>query len=856
MPLTKTTSRRLGATLAAASAAIAFVFAVFAMPAAAQLEITEFDGEVYNLDANGDPVAATQAGSHPDYARMSFRFATEPSPGFSPLFPLTAPTESLKDLKTELPVGLVGNPQAMPKCSDRQLASSLCPNDTQVGFTILEFGNFPGSPYFGLVPVFNMEANRPGTPARFGFNFFVTGPIYLDASVRSDRDYGIDIDVSNASQGAGLVGAETVLWGVPADPMHDADRGTTNGLPVNFGGTNCAEVADPAACSNRAGLPEVPLITLPTSCTGPVETRLSVNSWQFPNGWNDHASFLSHHPGDPDALVGSEGCENVPFEPSFAVEPHSTEPGASSGYTVDLRIPQPMNPDGIESAHLRRAVVTMPEGVRMNPSAGDGLAGCSDAQVGLNNEAPATCPQASKIGTVTVHTPVLENALQGGVFLGTQVPGDPYRIFFVIEGSGVIVKLKGSVTPDPVTGQLTATFENNPQLPFDHMRVVFKDGPRAPLANPTECGTHTLTSTLTPWSGTAPVHPSDSFTIDCPGDSGGFEPGFAAGVTNSVAGIFSPFALRVTRNGGKDLGRINVAMPKGALAALKHVDVCSEAQLASAASKTGRQTQASSACPAGSQVGTVTVGAGAGPTPFYPALPGSKASGRVFLTVPHTNTGFHMPGSRQAAYGLAVEVPAVAGPFDLGTVVVRAAIYVDPDTAEISVLSDTMPRILEGVPLNVRDVRVDIDREDFTTTPSSCDEQRVGGDIRAQDNTPALRHSRFDVGNCEKLRFKPRLAMRLTGKRQRTTGKHPGVRAVVRQTGMGEAGIDRAKVTLPSSLALDPDNAQALCEFDDGTKDDLENHCPEGSIVGRARAVSPLLKQPLLGDVYFVKNVR
>ena len=206
--------------------------------------------------------------------------------------------------------------------------------------------------------------------------------------------------------------------------------------------------------------------------------------------------------------------------------------------------------------------------------------------------------------------------------------------------------------------------------------------------------------------------------------------------------------------------------------------------------------------------------------------------------------------------GMGPGVPAVAGPFDIGTVMVRAAIYVHPRTAQVTVVSDQMPRILDGIVLNVRDIRVNIDRKDFSTTPTSCSEKQVIGDIRAQDGTGVSRSSRFQVADCAALPFKPKLAMRLTGRKQVKTGKHPGIHAKVNQTGIGEAGIEKAEVRLPKSLALDPDNAQALCEFEDGTKDDLENHCPKGSIVGRSRATSPLLNDPLVGNVYFVKNIR
>jgi len=840
---------RDAAAVLAAAVAVLLVLLVQAAAAGAQaISVDEFDGGAFRSDGT----AERQAGSRPHTAAATIEFATIDRPTYpgSP-FMATFPVANAKDIEVGLPAGFVGNPLIGQRCTTVQLAAVVspqvsdaerCPPEAQVGLLRYQLtGSTPAvTNVYNLVP-------PPGVPAMFGITTTGLGTNLFYGSVRSDGDYGVDIDVRNLSQGGSLLWSEFVFWGVPADPVHDDERGVA---------PNFAACATDPSCSNPSGDPLRAFLSLPTSCVGPVETRLTVNSWQRPDVFA-HDSFFTHETGDPNALIGTEGCENVPFDPTLTADPASRVAGAPSGYTFDLRIPQTDDPNGLAQAHLDETVVTLPEGVVMNPSVAEGLAGCSDAQVGIGSKAEPACPSASKIGTATVHTPLLDDPMEGEVFLGTQTPAERYRLFLVVRGPGVIVKLKGIVTPDQQTGRLTTTFDNNPQLPFDHLQLDIKGGPRAPIANPATCGPKTLTASMSPWTGNPPSVVADTFAIDqgCPpGDS--FEPSFSAGSVSPIAGTFSPFSVRIERTGGKDLGRVNVKLPRGALASLKNVDVCGEAALATVASKTGVATQGSPACPAGSQVGTVTVGAGAGPNPFYPQLPGTDVSGRMFLTGPHTNTEYRLPGVPQADYGLAIEVPAVAGPFDLGTVLVRAAIFVDPVTAQITVLSDRMPRILEGVPLNVRDVRVNVDREKFATTPTSCAPKRVAGDIRAQDNTAALRSSHYQVADCAALDYRPRLGMRLTGPRQRVTGRHPGVRAVVRQTGLGEAGIKRARVVLPPSLALDPDNAQALCEFEDGTKPDVENHCPAGSVVGRARAFSPLLKKPLVGNVYFVKNVR
>ena len=809
--------------------------------ASAALEITELDGELYSLDGAGDPVATTQAGSHPDYGRMYIEFETEPGPGPSPFLPFEYPTESLKDLKVKLPAGLVGNPQAMPKCTDRQLASNLCPNNTQVGYTRLKFAGFTGVGTPGNAGVFNMEPSRPGSPARFGFNVAFTGPIYIDASLRSDGDYGIDIDVSDASQGAGLISSETVLWGTPASPMHDADRGTG-------AGQLCFLVADPSACSNPSGMPEVPLLTMPTSCTGPVETSLLVDSWQTPApaGLRE-ASFLSHEPGDPDALVGTEGCDKVPFAPTFEVAPHSPEPGAASGFTVDLRIPQPMSPQAIESGHLRRAEVTLPEGVVMNPSAADGLVGCSEEQVGLGTRGEPACPPASKIGAVTVSTPLLEELMDGEVYLGTQLPDERYRIFLVIRGPGVLVKLKGVVSPDPVTGQLTTTFANNPQLPFDHMRLVFKGGPRAPLVNPRTCGTHTMTSAMTPWSETPPATPSASFEIDCPGVGGGFDPSFEAGTADPGAGQPSSFSIRLSRdNTTQEFRELkDISLPGGLTGNVGSVDLCPDANADAGM------------CGEESRIGHVQVAAGAGSNPLWVPQAGKKPTG-VYLTGPY----------RDAPFGLSVVVPAQAGPFDLGTVVVRSAIHVDERTAAITsgvdetrlisaegtqteVLPGVLPRILEGIVLNQREIRVIVDRPEFMLNPTDCSPKQISASVGGYGGAQAQVSSRFRAADCARLGFAPRFRAQIMNKGRRSTLRsfNPRTRFTVVPR-PGDANIGGARVALPSSTILDQSNLDTTCTRAKMAAED----CPEGSLVGYARAWSPLLKRPLQGPVYLAAN--
>jgi hypothetical protein len=817
------------------------------------------------FDALG--AAFTQAGGHPYEATTSFDYNTrwvEPYAIRSEGDP--------RDIVVDLPAGFVGDPTSGPQCqSMTRVREWRCAASTQVGVATIA-PPVAANARLRMLGVYNV-ARPKDAPALLAFNSPV-GVISIEPVLRSDGDWGLSAQVRGLSQLDVILSSSVTLWGVPADPRHDAQRCPRPNLiaqacvgydEAGVGVVGDASVANPSPST----APLKPFLTNPTRCSGqPDATMLHLSQYQA------FAAFELD--GDPDLSdpdwVSDEafsppltGCDRLSFDPSVSVAPTASAPDAPSGLEFELRVPQNDDPDGLASAHLRNATVTLPEGMTVNPSSAGGLDACSSAQIGLVSKSPVrftklepACPLASKIGEVEVETPLLDVPLTGDVFLARQAdnPFDSLLgIYLVVRGPGILGKLAGHVKADPQTGRLSTTVTDNPQLPFDALRLELKGGERAPLTTPSACGTHTVTAALTSWAGHA-VEVSDSFSIDCPGSGTGFDPGFTAGSVKTLAGSFSPFAARITRDGGKELGRVDMTLPQGALANLRSVAVCGAAQVDAAAGKTGVASQGAPACPAGSQVGTTTVGAGAGSQPFFARLPGSTASGRVFLTGPHSASQFKPAGFSQTDYGLAIEVPAVAGPFDLGTVLVRAAILTDPATAQVRVVSDRLPRILQGIPLNLRDVRVDVDRAKFATTPTSCADKEVVADIRAQDDTQAVRRAKYRVGDCAALRFAPRLGLRLTGKKQTRTGGHPGVRALVRQSGIGEAAIKRAEVRLPKALALDPDNAGALCEFADGTKPDLESRCPKGSIVGRAKAVSPLLKRPLTGNVYFVKNVR
>jgi hypothetical protein len=792
--------------------------------AAVPFQIAGVDGGLFA--PNGDPF--TQAGAHPDHGSVTFDLSTVIDGAG-----VRKPTGTLRGTVTDLPLGLIGNPKAVPACPAELTPLDECPDDSQIGYLVLRGNNLGANArqYFAL---YNGEPPK-GTAALFRAKF-AGAPVLIEAKLRPD-DYGVSALTINAPQTVSVFGVQAVIWGVPADPSHDSSRGVR-------GGWSCLDASVQVHCppSTPSSAPRLPFLTLPTSCVGPVDTDITVSTWE---GASDSASFTSHDNATPTPNpIGNDGCADVPFSPTVSISPTSTAPDSASGVDADIAVPSNglLNPNGISQAHLKKAVVELPAGVSVNPSGATGLGSCSDAQLDLGTDSEPTCPDSSTIGAVEVTTPLIDEHLTGEVVLRPPTSTDPtsgdmLRMAIVArsEERGILVKLPGTATADPVTGQLKATFDNNPQVPFSNLEVSIKGGNRGLVAMPQGCGEIQTTSTLSPWSASLPVTSLTPLTVtgEC---ANGFAPKLAAGMSTQTARGSGDFSFKFSREDGEQwIDGLTAQLPKGLLASVKGVPLCSSGDA-----------QAGS-CPAGSRIGTVDATAGSG-TPFV-----LERKGDAYLT----------QGYKGCAYGLAVKVPVVAGPFDasspetdLGNIVVRQAVCVDPTTAEISVVSDPLPTIWHGIPLRVRSVTVKVDRAGFMLNPSDCSAKTVGAKLHSAPGATADVGSPFQASGCANLPYKPKLALALTGRRQVTTGKHPGVKATVTQQGVGEAGIAKTVVRLPKTLALDPDNAQALCEFEDGTKPDLENRCPKGSIVGRARAASPLLNDPLVGNVYFVKNVR
>jgi hypothetical protein len=770
------------------------------------------------FDSAGEPV--TQAGAHP-YSADTFFMLNTVRGANGDIIPANG---DLRYLQVDLPPGFVGNPLVTPRCPQAQVASepssgpgAPCSSATEVGIispVASAFGE-AGSANSGL---FNDIPAR-GYPAEFSLR--LTSIIAsLLARVRSSEDSGVQIIASNTPTNAQIFGTFAALRGEP--------RGG-NGSPFLTNSASCAE-----------NVREAPLATIDYS------------TWQDSNV----------SPPSSVNLPAVTGCNLLEFTPSFDVRPTTTSGSSGTGITATLRIPQEnlLEPTKLAQPPLKKAVVSLPAGMTLNPSSANGLEACSEAQMGLitttgelpspirfDEEAPR-CPDGSKLGTVTVKTPLIdetEEQLHGTIYLAEQEKnpfGSLLAIYLAIESPrfGLEVKLAGEVRTDPATGQLTATFDHNPQLPVEELQLNFRGGgPRSELATPEVCGHYSTTGSLEPWSAPESGPPAQisepgfDVTTNCSASASArpFAPSFEAGTTGTQAGSYSPLVIKVgRRDGEQELKSLDFTLPKGLLARLAGVPYCPEGAIRNAEGKSGREEQASPSCPAASRIGSVDTSAGVGAEPFH-------VSGSVYLAGPY----------KGAPLSSVVVTPAVAGPFDLGDVVIRAPLYVDPETAEVTAKSDPIPTILKGIPLKVRSVAIDLDRPGFSLNPTSCNVMLASAQIGGSDSATAKPSNRFQVGGCDKLGFAPHLKISLKGATKRTG--LPALRAVVTYPqGGAYANIQRAQVNLPHSEFLEQDNLNKTC-----TKPVLlEGKCPAKSIYGRAKAWSPLLEAPLEGPVYLV----
>lgn len=782
----------------------------------------------------------TAAGGHPYELTTSFTLNTTVDADGRP----DSTDANPRDIRTELPPGLIGNPDATPKCSSYNVAHADCSGSTQVGILKVFTANGVSteSPIYNLVP-------PKGMAAQFGarFNGFVTA--HINASVRTGGDYGVTADALYISADEGLTGATVTFWGVPADPSHDEERY----CPVE------GKINEEFPCHER-GAP-VPFLTNPTSCDGPQTARLGVDSWQEPGVfvWAD------------DQMPAITGCEKVDFNPTITVEPTSDSIDSPTGLHVDMRVLQNEDPNGLKEADLKDATVTLPVGVTVDPSSASGMVGCplltgkqghpGVPGIDLENGEPANCPNASKVGKVTIKTPLLEEELTGGVYVAQQ-NANPFNsllaLYIAAEARerGIVVKLAGRVSLEreesngvvtKEAGQLTTSFDENPQLPFETLKFDFFGGERASLATPRSCGSYQPTSVFEPWShqsapgektGTPNAEPVITpFEITsgiggAPCSSvGGFTPGFVAGTQSNAASSFSPFVMNLTRKDGEQVLRtVALTMPLGLAGDVSAVTLCPEAQ-ANAGT-----------CPASSKIGHVRVSAGVGSEPIV--LPeAGKPEDPVYLTESY----------KGAPFGLSVVVPAEAGPFNLDEggrpIVVRAKVEINPYTAQVSVVSDPQPTELQGIPLDVRDIEVVVDKPGFMFNPTRCNPASVNGTIGSLEGASASVSSRFQAADCASLPFKPSFSALTNATHTRFGGDslHVVVKSAQGQANLKEVHVELPKV-LPSRLStINLACPEAVFAANPAT-------CPAGSRVGTVSAQTPLLSVPLVGPAYFVSH--
>jgi hypothetical protein len=791
--------------------------------------------------------STTQAGGHPD-VEISFGVKNR----ILQASQNPCDCEDAKDTTIHFPAGFIGNPHATPQCSNAEFATNTCPIDSQIGIVSIgvtfETGgtiNFDSAVY-NLVP-------PPDVSGLSGFKIFEIGvPQFLELSARTGGDYGLNATAISLYHGAQpLHTYQEELWGVPADPSHDRLRIKASEIGANAeptflgrlcdanGNQSTAEpntIVQPCLTDFKSPAPQpsnaplTPFLQNPTNCESPLSSSLEVLSY-------DGGITEAESPWPQ-----MTGCDQLSFNPSLYAEPTTTATDTASGIDVDLSIPQQLSPTVPSPTELRAATVTLPPGFSINPGAADGKTACTDAQAHLGpfaSEEEAQCPDYSKVGSLTIDSAALPGPLPGSVYLGQPLPGNRYRIFLVANGFAFHVKLAGTVTPDPVTGQLTISFQELPQNPLTSFNMHFFGSERGLLATPTRCGTYPVTTSFTPWDETIGTQTSAQlFTLDsgpngtpCPGSQRPFHPDFEAASVGNTAGVHSPFAIGLTRSDGdQDLSALNVTTPPGFAATLKGIPYCSDAALVSAASTSysGLQEEATPSCPVASQIGTAVTGAGTGTHPLY-------APGKVYLAGPY----------KGAPLSLAVITPAVSGPYDLGNVVIRAALRVNPETAQVTAVSDPLPQILEGIPLRLRSIRIELNRPNFTLNPTNCDPFSVNAQITGDQGAQANLSSPFQVANCGTLPFAPNLALRFSGSMKRAA--NPALTATLTYPGgPGYANLAAVQVTLPNTELLDNAHIRNPCtrvQF-------AANACPASSVIGFARAETPLLEKPLEGPVY------
>jgi hypothetical protein len=824
------------------------------------------EADVTSLNADGSE--ASQAGTHPYAFASTLRFNTKLSGGE------IVPDGSTKNITVELPVGYIGNPQAQPACSEHQLnttavplagppigdippgavPTAACPANTQVGEADLNLG------FAARVPLFNVEPES-NAPAEFGFN--VSGKVvHMFPEVRPG-DEGISVRFRNTDETLSLYGGTIVVWGSPSAAAHDSLRDFCGAFVYGVG-------TNGEGCPLASGLTPTAFFTSPTSC-GPagagLQTPASVESWE---GAKASTVITSHdNAGKP---LGITGCERVPFEPSVAARATTESAETATGLDLELGLPTDgiLNPEGLSESDLRKTVLKFPPGMTLNPSAGSGLGACTQAQYeseALFTPFGAGCPSSSLLGTVEITTPVLAEKVTGYMYLAQPYhnpSGSLVALYMVVRNvnRGVIVKAAGSVDPDPSTGQITSTFDNLPQLPFAHILIHLREGSRAPLVTPPACGHYATEAALTPWSAAEKPAPGEVAQLGSPleiatGVNGGscpsggtppLQPKVVSGTQNNNAASYTSFYLRILREDGEqELTKFNTVLPPGLTANLTGIPFCSDAQIQAAREQTGQQALEQPACPAASEIGHTLVGAGVGPVLAW-------TPGKVYLAGSYHGSGL----------SIVSVTSATVGPFDLGTVVIRFALRINPTTGQAEIdgsASDPIPHIIRGIVVHVRDIHVYVDRSKFMLDPTSCARMSIANAITgdganpastADDQTVAV-STPFQAADCASLAFKPTFAVSTSGKTSRAGGASLDTKVSYPAGSLGHAtNLRSVKVSLPRQLPSRLTTLQKACT--DKVFNVNPANCPAASLVGTATTTTPIVPVALTGPAYFVSH--
>ena len=807
-------------------------------PAPAGAAFGPVPGQTTVTSQNRDGTIDEAAGSHPATFTVRFELNTDEA----------GATEGgeMRDAVVDLPAGFVGNPGAIPACSRQDFdtggTSPQCAPETQIG--ILGARN----PFLGhaVFPVYNLVP-PPGVAAMFGFSLFGNNVLQY-ASVRTEEGYALRVAAVNAPLEVNEI--EETIWGVPADPANNDDRECKGGHTEISGCTTTA--------------PFKSYLTMPAQCEIPLRTRLQINSKADPGTFVSEIAESVDSAATPTPLTG---CDAVPFAPEIASQPTSKLATNPSGLDFTLKLPNQglESPGGTAETEPRKVVVALPEGVSINPSAAEGIGTCSAAQYKseqFGTKPGEGCPEASKLGSVVVHTPLLEETAEGSLYLAT-----PYENEFATLGAlylvaraperGILVKQAGKIEFDQATGQITSTFEDLPPLPFSEFKLHFREGARAPLVTPQGCGEYKTLAKLYPFSapGTA-TERSASFQIERGADGGGcptggtppFHPELLAGSINNAAGKYSPFNVRISRTDAEqEITHFSIKLPPGVTGKLAGIPFCPDSAIAAAKARErqpagGQEELNSPSCQAASEVGRTLVGAGVGNSLTY-------VPGKVYMAGPYHGDSL----------SIVAITAAKAGPFDLGTVVIREGLEINPETAEVFVDatgSDPIPHIVNGIPVHLRDVRVYVDRSQFVLNPTNCEPTSTASTVLGSgtnfaseaDDRPVTVTSRYQAADCASLAYKPRLQLKLKGSTKR--GGNPALTAIFRPRA-GDANSRKVSIALPHSEFLEQGHIGTVCtrvQFKAGAGNGSQ--CPAASVYGKAKVWTPLLAEPLEGPIF------